>query len=140
MGGIHPTGGSYALGQLIDDYGALIAADLFEVYHVDLRDVYRDGSSPRWWLNLIIQLPASSRFYAERRGGPQFRGWDETRYALAAAVNSIRALQFTYVAAHSKRRPTPPKPFPIPDDVRKRNDGPGSFAFMAKKHLAQQRS
>ncbi len=133
----HATGGSHYLGQLIDDYGDCLVADLFEVYHVDLRDLYRDDMSPRWLLTLITQLPAGSRFYAQRRGGPQFRGWDESRYALVAAVNAIRSLQYTYVSAHSKRRPTPPKPMPIPDDARRKKDTPGSFAHTAKMKLLQ---
>jgi len=130
----HATGGSYTLGQLIDDYGAVLAADLAEVYTVDLRDVF--GSSPKWWLNLIVQLPPGSRFYAEKRGGPAFRGWDEDRYVMVAVLNAVRALQWTYVASKSKRRPAPMEPFPTPDTARKK-DGPGTFAFIAKQKLAE---
>ena len=133
----HAAGGSVALGQLIDDYGSVIAADLAEVYHVDLRDLYREGLSPRWWLNLIVQLPPGSRFYAEKRGGPAFRGWDEDRYAMVAVVNAVRALQWTYVASKSKRKPPALQPFPIPDDARRKKDGPGTFAFIAKQKLAE---
>lgn len=133
----HIAGGSFALAQLIDDYGSVIAADLCEVYGVDLRDLYRDDIAPRWWINLIIQLPAGSRFYAEKRGGPHFRGWDEDRYLMAAVANAIRGLQWTYVASKSKRRPPPVQPLPLPDDVRRRKDGPGTFAFLAKQKLAE---
>jgi hypothetical protein len=137
--GGHVSGGSYTLGQLIDSYGAEIAADLAEVYRVDLRDVFT--TPPHWLLMLIVQLPAGSRFYAARRGGPQFRGWDETRYIMAAVVNSIRVLQWTYIAAHTKRRPPLPEMMPLPDMERKRRDGPGSFAHTAKMklELARQR-
>jgi hypothetical protein len=131
------AGGSLALASLIDDYGSVIAADLAEVYGVDLRDLYRDETSPRWWINLIIQLPAGSRFYAEKRGGPAFRGWDEDRYAMVAVINAVRALQWTYVASKSKRRPPQLQPFPIPDEMRRRKEGPGTFAFIAKKKLAE---
>jgi hypothetical protein len=34
-----------------------------------------------------------------------------------------------------KRKPKPPDMWPIPDEV-KRRDAPGSFAFIAKAHLA----
>jgi hypothetical protein len=134
-----PAGGSAALASLIDDFGGVIAADLAEVYHVDLGDVFRGDPRPHWWLNLIVQLPPSSRFYAQRRGGPHFRGWDEDRYLMVGVINAVRSLQWTYVASKSKRRPPPPPPFPIPDDVAARKDGPGSFAFIAKQKLAQQR-
>ncbi len=133
-------GGSYTLGQLIDSYGDEIAADLFEVYRVDLRDCLFT-MSPRWLLMLITQLPAGSRFYAARRGGAQFRGWDETRYILAAVVNSVRVLQWTYVASKAKRKPSPPELLPLPDTQQRRKDGPGSFAHTArmKLEMAKQR-
>lgn len=137
MDGIDVGGGSYTLGRLIDSYGDELAADLSEVYGVDLRDVF--DTSPKWMLNLIIQLPPGSRFYAAHRGGPQFRGWDETRYILAAVVNSIRVLQWTYVSAHSKRRPPAPDMLPLPDMEKKRRDGPGSFAHTARMKLEQTR-
>ena len=91
MDGGVTAGGSHTLGGLIDDHGDAIAADLSEHYQMDVRDLFRDGSglSPRWVLLHIVQLPQSSRFYAEKRGGPQFRGWDESRYALAAVVNAV---------------------------------------------------
>lgn len=93
--------------------------------------------TPLYLLVLIRGLPDDSRFNAERRGGRQFRGWDESRYATVAIVNSLRALQWTYVAAHSKNKPSPPDPFPIPDQaVRRKKNGPGSFAFIAQAKLA----
>ena len=133
MDGWCPGGGSRSLGQLINSYGDEIAADLFEVYGFDLRAVF--DTSPRWVLMLITQLPAGSRFYAAKRGGPQFRGWDESRYLQASLVNSIRALQWTYVASKSKRKPPPPEPLPVPDNIKKRRDGPGSFAHTARMKL-----
>ncbi len=137
MDGGHPAGGSETLGQLVDEYGEFIAADLLEVYGFDLRDLFRTDVSPRWVLALIKNLPLGSRFFAERRGGQQFRGWDESRYAMVAVVNAVRALQYTYVAAHSKSKPPPPEPFPIPDKtIRKKQAGPGSFAFIAAAKLA----
>lgn len=133
-----PGGGSYTLRQLIDSHGDEIAADLLEVYGVDVRDVFTT-MSPKWLLMLITQLPAGSRFYAARRGGVQFRGWTEDRYLLAAVVNSIRVLQWTYVSAHSKRKPSEPEMVPIPDVEKKRKDGPGSFAHTARLKLEASR-
>lgn len=93
--------------------------------------------SPLYLLSLIRGLPVGSRFNAERRGGQEFFGWDAGRYIDVATVNAIRALQYTYVAAHSKNKPKPPEPFPIPDQkVRRRNTGPGSFAFIAAQKIA----
>jgi hypothetical protein len=54
---------------------------------------------------LLKGLPLGSRFYSEKRGGQQFRGWNEGRYATVAIVNAVRALQYAHVAAHSKKKP-----------------------------------
>lgn len=140
MDGDDQRGGSATLAALIDDYGDFIAADLQETYNVDLRDLFRPGSglTPGWVLLLIANLPFGSRFIAQRRGGQQFRGWDESRYALVGVVNAVRALQYTYVAAHSKSKPKPPDPFPTPDRfVRKQRSN--SFALMAQAQMARAR-
>ncbi|UAJ16534.1 tail assembly chaperone [Mycobacterium phage LarryKay] len=135
-------GGSRALARLIDEYGDCLVADLWEMYGVDLRDIYLPESrlSPKLALVLIKELPVGSRFYAEKRGGKQFRGWDESRYALVAIVNAVRALQYTYVAAHSKSKPKPPDPFPTPQRTKARQiRKAGSFAWMAAKQIAAAR-
>ena len=142
MDGIHIVGGSVWLGELIDQYGEYLVADLTETYNIDLRDIFRDDKdlSPRWLMAHILNLPLGSRFYAEQQGGQQFRGWDESRYAQVATVNAIRALQYTYISAHSKRKPPMPDMFPIPEatvKVRKKKQGPGSFAYIAAQQLAQ---
>lgn len=106
---------------------------------MDLRDVLVPESrlTPRWVLVLVRGLPERSRFIAELRGGPQFRGWDTSLYAAVATVNAVRALQYTYVAAHSKSRPKVPESFPVPDSkIRKRSNGPNSFARLAAANLA----
>lgn len=142
MDGNHFVGGSIWLGELIDEYGEHIAADLTETYGIDLRDMFRDDKdlSPRWLLSHILNLPLGSRFYAEQQGGQQFRGWDESRYAAVATVNALRALQYTYISAHSKRKPPMPEMFPVPEPkvkVRKKKTGPGSFAYMAAAQMAK---
>lgn len=142
MDGGQPGGGSRGLAELIDEYGEHLAADLLEVYGVDLRDVLVPESrlTPQLVLVLVRGLPESSRFVAERRGGQEFRGWDTDRYALAATVNAVRALQWTYIAAHSKSKPKPPDPFPIPDHLkRKKHVGSKSFAAIAAAKMSAAR-
>jgi hypothetical protein len=135
--GRHAGGGSRGLAELIDEFGEHLAADLLEFYGVDLRDVFDPVRplTPLFVLALVRGLPDDCRFNAERRGGPEFRGWDASRYIAAATVNAVRALQWTYVAAHSKSRPKPPEPFPIPGAVVKRA-GSGLFAAIAAQKLA----
>jgi len=139
--GIHLGGKTATLCELIDEFGDVIAADLAEVYNIRLTDLFRpsSGVTPGFLLALIRHLPAGSRFVAERRGGVEFRGWGHDSYALAAIVNAIRSLQFTYIAAHSKSKPTPPKPFPVPDRPVSPGVKSGMFAQMASAHLQQQK-
>lgn len=114
-------------------------------YGIDLRDLFSDVDplSPRWALLHIQQLPMGSSFVAEIRGGMQFRGWDEDRYMQAALIDSVRVLQYILILVNSdpkKSKPPPPEPYPLPDHVkRNKQDEPGSFAFIAKKKLAEAR-
>lgn len=139
MDGWNPGGGSRGLAELIDEFGEFIAADLLEFYGVDLRDVFHPEKplTPLYLLVLIRGLPDDCRFNAERRGGQEFRGWDASRYAAVASVNAVRALQWTYICAHSKSRPKQPEPFPIPDAQRRRRDN--TFAIMAAQQIAAAR-
>ena len=142
MDGGDPAGGSAYLGELIDQYGDVLIPDLRHEYGLDLRDLFNPEAklSPRYVLAHIKHLPMDSAFVAERRGGQQFRGWDESRYIAVANVNAIRTLQHLYVLAHSKKnaKPKPPEPYPIPDSKTKK-DKPGSFAAIARRHLAAAR-
>ena len=140
MDGLYSGGGSRGLAELVDEFVEHLCADLLEVYGVDLRDLFHPTRplTPLFLLALIRGLPDDCRFNAQRRGGQEFRGWDASRYAAVATVNAVRALQYTYVAAHSKSRPKPPEPFPIPD-APARERGPGSFAFIAAQKLAAAR-
>lgn len=131
----HSGGGSRVLAELIDKYGGAILSDLWHVYGIDLRDLYRDESlSPRIILALVLNLPHDGAFYAERRGGPEYRGWDEDRYALVALVNEMKASNYMFATAHSdpkKSKPKAPEPFPTPDsEKQKAAPKPGSFAAM----------
>lgn len=136
MDGGNSGGGSSTLGRLIDEYGEFIAADLMEYYRVDLRGLFTGELSPGYLLVLITNLPTTSRFYAEQRGGQHFRGWDESRYLMVAVVNAVRALQYTYIAAHSKTRPKPPEPFPTPESLTSKPKV-NTFALIAAAKMAE---
>lgn len=108
---------------------------------MDIRDVFvpDSGVTPRWLLVLISELDTKSRYVAELNGGQQFRGWDIDRWANVFSLETLRAIQWIYTAAHVDKKPALPKPFPVPRDERpqdKTPDKPGSFAFIAKSHLA----
>ncbi|AMS01021.1 tail assembly chaperone [Mycobacterium phage ArcherNM] len=141
-------GGSRVLAELIDKFGGAILADLLQYYRVDLRDLFSEEApiSPRFVLALVLCLPRDGAFYAERRGGQQYRGWDEDRYALADIYDAVQAGNHLFMMAHrdpNKAKPKAPKPYPRPDDMTPKNDAPkpGSFAAMvvAAKKAARER-
>jgi hypothetical protein len=95
-------------------------------------------------LSHVNNLDYNSAFVAELRGGQQVRGWNDDRYISAALVNSVRAQNYMFLLANSdpkKNKPEAPKPWPLPDDLakEKRQDKPGSFAFIAKALAAKAR-
>ncbi|APC43176.1 tail assembly chaperone [Mycobacterium phage Jaan] len=141
-------GGSRVLAGLIDKHGEAILSDLLHHYQVDLRELFSEVAplSPRYVLSLIMHLPTDGAFYASRRGGVQFRGWDADRYALVAAVNALRANNHILMMVNrdpAKPKPKAPDPFPTPDDNKKPTaPKPGSFAAMvvaAKKAAREKR-
>lgn len=102
--------------------------------------------SPRFVLALVLCLPKDGAFYAERRGGQQYRGWDEDRYALADIYDAVQAGNHLFIMAHrdpNKPKPQAPKAYPRPDDLAPKQAAPkpGSFAAMvvAAKKAARER-
>ncbi|QFP95092.1 tail assembly chaperone [Gordonia phage MinecraftSteve] len=141
-------GGSRVLAELIDKHGGAILSDLLHEYGVDLRDMFDDDTilSPRYVLNLIVNLPETSAFYASRRGGHQYRGWDIERYMLVALVNGQRMANYMFQLANRDPKkssvPPAPEPFPVPDEMDKKKKPapkPGSFAAVAAQMIAAQR-
>ena len=142
MDGGYPAGGSRELAELIDQYGEYLVPDLKHYYGIDLRDLFSEASplSPRFVLAYIKNLPLESSFYAEVRGGQKYRGWGEERYMAASELNVLRLLLHVLILANTdpkKTRHKAPEPYPTPDKpAKKQADRPGSFAFIAKQHIA----
>jgi len=125
--------------------------DLLHYYQVDLRDLFLEGGelSPRYLLSLIVNLPLGSAYVSAQRGGSQYRGWNEDRYALVALINAVRTSNYLFVTANSdpkKSKVQPPEPYPTPDDAepgaRARRRGPpapGSFAGTAMRLITRAR-
>ena len=113
-------------------------------YGIDLRDLFSevDPISPAWALMHACALPIESATVAERRGGQEFRGWDEGRYMMATLINVVRASNFLFLLANTdpkKNKHKPPEGYPLPDGRVKAKDQkkthkPGSFGFIAKAH------
>lgn len=114
------------------------------MYGLDLGSIFVPGSglTPKIVLAYISELHFTSRYGSAVRGGPQFRNWDETRYATVAMVEAIRALTFTYIQSHTKKSLPAPQPYPTPDRTTRQTrqaNTPGSFASIAAGHLTKVR-
>jgi hypothetical protein len=97
-------------------------------------DALREGSgySPRQLILLIKGLPLESATVAAMRGGDEFRGWNLDRYLLTSVIDSIRENTYVFIAANSKRKPSPPESAYRPKDKTpsKRQTGkPNLFAM-----------
>lgn len=118
---------------------------MLHYYRVDVRELFDDEAplSPGWVLSLILHLPSDGAFYASRRGGQEFRGWDVDRYALVSLVNAQRANNHILALVNrdpKKRRPDPPEPFPTPDSTASvAQHKPGSFAAIAASMMRAQK-
>lgn len=141
MGSGNPIGGSRELARLIDGFGETLIPDLKRYYGIDLRDLFSEDHplSPRWVLMHINNLPMASAFVAERRGGPQFIGWDENQYMMARLIDLARTQIYLFILAHKdpkKRNPDAPEMYPVPGMADKPKTEPqGKFALMALKGL-----
>jgi hypothetical protein len=61
---------------------------------------------------LIEQLPDDCATVASIQGGPEFRGWGNDRYLLAAIFDGIQSN--TIATGNWKKRPPRFKPYPTP--------------------------
>lgn len=132
---------------MIDKHGGALLSDLWHYYGIDLRDIFSDDNplSPRFVLSMIFGLPLDLEFNASQRGGKHYRGWGPAEYALADIATSHRATNYMYLSAHidpkKSKKPTEPKPFPIPDDVddKKPKKKPNLFSQMVGSMIATSR-
>lgn len=91
-----------------------------------------------------MHLPDEGAFYASRRGGQQYRGWNVDRYALVSLVNAQRAGNYILTMVNrdpKKSKPPVPDPFPTPDsqELKAKARNSNSFAKIAANMIAAQR-
>jgi hypothetical protein len=109
--GRHSSGGSLALGELIDEHGEALFVDLLKVYGFNLAS-YMAGDvagSPRLILSLIRHLPEGSHYVAILQSAPVENGpakdkpteidpvlenqtWTTDRMLIAQLINSVNML------------------------------------------------
>jgi hypothetical protein len=106
------AGGSRQLLQLIDEHGSAILADLQRYYGLDLRDLWREGTTltPRYVLWLVEHLPHESATVASMKGGPEHRPWTLDVYLMAHMVNLLAGANHQRAGKRMRKPPVlPPK-------------------------------
>jgi len=119
---------------LIDELGGELYGDFLEYYNVRLTTAI-DELTPKEILVLVRQLPATSRTFSAKQGGPEFRGWDTNSYLLASVIDAINANTHAFVSANSKRKPKRPKQVTTPMDKKRKAEKPNLFAMTVKNKL-----
>lgn len=100
-------GGSFALGELIDQHPGPIAADFAHHYPgLELGRIVQDWP-PDLVLALIEWLPDDGAYAAARRGGREFYGWGQTRQLAADTWDLMVAIG---MAGSKKKAPKYPRP------------------------------
>lgn len=111
--GERTTGGSRQLLQLIDEHGSAVLADLQRYYNLDLRDLWREGTTltPRFVLWLVEHVPHDSATVAAMKGGQEHRPWTIDTFLLAQAVNLLAGANHQRAGKRMRKPPVqPPKP------------------------------
>jgi hypothetical protein len=100
-----------ALCELLDEHGRAVEGDLFELYQVDVLDVFRGKLTARRALDFAERACHDPRSHlrAELLGDSEFVGWDERAFLAAEIVDNTAAL-FTLVAKALGQRVRPPTP------------------------------
>lgn len=132
MGNGGERGGSLALCELTDSYGAALLADFRRFYGLDLVGaLYGDEPvAPRLLLALVEELPDDSALAAAVRGGPEHRGWTVTAHLLASVIDAVGEAAWVTAQANSRKRIRRPRSFPRPTSPRRR---PVTVAALAER-------
>jgi hypothetical protein len=148
----HHAPGIASLRALLAGHAEAVEGDFAYHYNgLDYRDVFRPGggASRLTWRRLgvlIRRLPPESATMTALRVAhpdsvtedgpdPAEGQWSQTEMLLAALVDSVRILQWTYVSAHVDKgqRPERPQPIPRPGIERKKrkrlSDAQAEFLF-----------
>lgn len=122
MGREDAGGGSLALGELLDEYGAELFADFLTAYRLDLTEILfgsvgTSRMAPRLILSLIENLPEGSLFKAQMQGGKEYREWTLTNWFMAQLINAVNTNSMIAANMPASKR----KQFPMitgPDSLK----------------------
>ncbi len=104
------------LAMVYNNHGEALEWDMFQIWGYDINNP--DLTVRRLW-NFYSRLPNDSETLADIVGVTrEARNWDGKMHMLANIVDALQAVDWHLVAAFSKNKPKPPKPFKRPKVVR----------------------
>lgn len=138
MAGGYPGGGSRVLGELVDEHGSEVVADLQRHFQVDLgKTITGEGYSPRRVLVFVRNMPVGSKTYAALSEDQRSEGWDTQTYLTAALVDAVRENTFVTAQVQTKKKLKRPEPMDVPGrKTKKPKAKTNMFAQMAAQHMA----
>lgn len=108
------------------NHGEALEWDMFHLWGYDINNP--DLTVRRLW-NFFDRLPTDSETISDIAEVPrEARNWNGQMWMLANVIDALQAVDWHLVAAFSKHKPQPPKPFQRPQHkkpVRKKNVWPG---------------
>lgn len=100
------------LAKVYLDHGEALEWDMFHYWHKDIND--ESITIRRLW-NFFNRLPLDSITKQDIAEIPEeARVWNTNTYMLANIVDGINMLGWYTIAANTKNKPRPPKPYPRP--------------------------
>lgn len=89
---------------------------MFHLWGLDIND--ESITIRRLW-NFFNRLPVTSETISELGGlSREEKNWSPDMYLLANVIDCIQALDWHFIAANSRNKPRPPKPYPRPQGNR----------------------
>lgn len=91
---------------------------MFHLWGLDIND--ESVTIRRLW-NFFDRLPINSETLCDiGELSREQRTWSPEMYMIANVIDCIQALDWHFVAANSKNKPKPPKPYPRPEGVQRK--------------------
>jgi hypothetical protein len=116
------------------NHGEALEWDLFDIWGLDIND---ESITVRRLWNFFSRLKNDSETLRDIGEVPwEGRQWSSDTFMLANIVDSLQAVDWHLVAAHSKNTPKPPKPFPRPQTAKKtpaKKNWPGKTIVVPKE-------
>lgn len=110
------------LATVVNDYTEALEWDLFHYWNMDILD---ERLTIRRLRNFWDRLPLESETKQDLAGIERdARLWDKNTWMLANILDGVNSTTYAIIAANSKNKPRPPKPYERPELIKKKKTKP----------------